>query len=489
MPDESGARDLAEALIFLRERAGWTQYQLAAAARVSRSSIQKVEQGLHQPSAAMLAAILRALRVDYSTVHQLAVLLRKLPPGQPRDAAPAGAGAAGPVAAGESSDLQGLVRSSVAAASAPPSAPPIDESRRRAPELWTRLLRYPETVQEVLVREAAEFHDVGICELLCDQSLEAAGDSARRALRLAELAVLGAERLAGEEGLRRRVEGYCRMHLMSALKAGGRIAAAAAAFAPAEVAWNAGAGADGGALNEARVLHLKAALRRQQRRLPEAEELVNLALAIDRWDETPALLISKANVLHELGDLRAAIAVLRQAATVLDGGSAPRKLLAVHLNLAVYLCDLGEHRSAELGLPNVRDLARRLGNDLDSLRVDWLEARVAAGLARTAEALAGLARLREEFQQRGIVYDVALVTVELAELHAALGQTAEVKALARASAPVFEAEGVPREARRALALFRRAAEQEQASLALIHSLLAYLERARRDPQLRYQEPG
>jgi transcriptional regulator with XRE-family HTH domain len=489
MPDDSGSRDLTEALIFLRKRAGWTQYELAAAARVDRSSIQKVEQGLYQLSASMLAAILRALKVDYSTVHQLAALLRKLPPGEARDGAQDPDDAAGSVAAAESSDLQGLVRSYAAAGSAPRCALPIDESRRRAPELWTRLLRYPETVREVLVREAAEFHEVGFCELLCDQSIEAAGDSARRALGLAELAVLAAERLPAEEGLRRRLEGYCRMHLMSVLRAGGRIAAAAAAFAPAEAAWNAAAGADAGALNEARVLLLQASLRREQRRLPEALELFDRALAIDRWGETPALLIGKANVLHQLGDVRSAIAVLRQAAMVLDSGSAPRRVLAVHLNLGVYLCDLGEHRSAELGLPHVRDLARQLGNDLDSLRVDWLAARVAAGLGRTADALAGLHRLRDEFEQRGIVYDVALVTVEQAELHAALGQTAEVKELARASAPVFEAEGVPREARRALALFRRAAEQERASLALIHNLLAYLERARRDPQLRYQEPG
>jgi transcriptional regulator with XRE-family HTH domain/tetratricopeptide (TPR) repeat protein len=490
MPDEASSRHLVEALIFLRERKGWTQFDLAAAARVSRSSIQGVEQGRYQLSTGMLAAILRALEIDYSTIHQLAAVLRKVPPGEPRDGAPEDVGAddAGSVAAGASPDLQGLVRSYVAAGSAPPSVLPIDESRRRAPELWTRLLRYPEAVQEVLVREAAELHDVGFCELLCDQSIEVAGDSAQRALRQAELAVLAAERLPGEEGLCRRVEGYCRMHVVNALKVGGTIQAATAAFSPAAAAWDAGAGADAGALNEARVVHIEASLRREQRDLLQALKLFDRALAIDRWGETPALLIGKSYVLYELGEIRAAIAMLRQAAPLLDGG-ALRKLFAVNLNLGIYLCDLGEHRSAELGLSNVRELARRLGNDLDSLRVTWLEARVAAGLGRTSEALSTLYRLREEFEQRGIVYDVALVTVELAELHASLGQTAEVKALVRASAPIFEAEGVPREAQRALALFRRAAEQDQANLALIRGLLAYLERARRDPQLRYQEPG
>jgi hypothetical protein len=76
-------------------------------------------------------------------------------------------------------------------------------------------------------------------------------------------------------------------------------------------------------------------------------------------------------------------------------------------------------------------------------------------------------------------YDVALVTLELAEVHAALGRTAEVKALARHSAPLFAGQGVPREAQRALALFCRATEEERLTAELLHSLVAFLRRAQR----------
>jgi hypothetical protein len=92
---------------------------------------------------------------------------------------------------------------------------------------------------------------------------------------------------------------------------------------------------------------------------------------------------------------------------------------------------------------------------------------------------AGFARLKNP-------YDAALATLELAEVQAALGHTAEVKALARRSAPVFRDQGVHREAQRALALFCRAAEEERVTAGLLRSLVAYLYRARHDPRLSFE---
>jgi hypothetical protein len=74
-------------------------------------------------------------------------------------------------------------------------------------------------------------------------------------------------------------------------------------------------------------------------------------------------------------------------------------------------------------------------------------------------------------------YDAALVTLELAEIHAALGHTAEVKALARESAPVFQAQGVHREAQQALDLLRHAAEEGRITAELVHGVVTYLYRS------------
>jgi tetratricopeptide (TPR) repeat protein len=337
------------------------------------------------------------------------------------------------------------------------------------------------------VCEAAEFQDAGLCELLCEESVKAAGDSAPQALRLAQLAVLAAEQVAGAEGWRRRIVGYCCMHLVNALRVGGKLPAARQALAHALERWQAGAGDDPGLLNAARVLQIEASLRREHRELPEALALLDRALAIDRWGETPSLLIAKSKALEELGDFAESIALLRQAAPLIDGEREPVKFFCVQLNLAIDLCHLGQFGTAALELPAVRALAERLRNRLDWLRVGWLEARVAAGLGNSEEAVAGFERVRAGFERQKIAYDVALVTVELAELHAALGRTADVKALARESAEAFHQQGVHREAQRALELFRRAAEEERATVDLIRGVLRYLRRARRDPTLRYRE--
>jgi transcriptional regulator with XRE-family HTH domain/tetratricopeptide (TPR) repeat protein len=489
MPEKLGARnDLALALTVMRVLAGIEQEDLATASGVSYSSIQKIEQGRRRPTAKSLAAIVAALRVDLRTLEALKVIIREIRGGPPADRPPL-AGAPAGVGRGEAAYLSAagaLHLPRRRAGGGARVAPSLEESRRRAPQLWARFARYSHAVRRALIVEGPEFQDAGLCELLCELSVQAAGNDARRALRLAELAVLVGERVPGPEGWRRRVEGYARFHLTNGLRVGGKFQAAGEALARAAELWQAGAADDPGLLNEARVLEIEASLRRDQGEPAQALALLDQALAADHWGETPSLLLNKARALEELSDFAGSIALLRKASAHIDRDREPRKLFLAHLNMAVLLCKLGRHAEAEQALPEIRALARCLGNQLDDLRVGWLEAKSAAGLDRTAEAVAAFERVRAGFAEQGIAYDAALVTLELAELHAALGQTAEVKRLARESAPIFHQEGVHREAQRALDLFQRAADEELVTVELVRGVLAYLERARRDPQLRYQ---
>jgi tetratricopeptide (TPR) repeat protein len=350
--------------------------------------------------------------------------------------------------------------------------------------LWARFRACSEAGQLDLVREAAEFQTAGFVELLCEESRRAARDSAARASHLAACAVAAAVAVPAGEGWQKRLEGCARTHLANAKRVGGDLNQADQELSRAEQLWLAGAGDDPGLLNEARVLRLQAALRRDQRRLPEALALLERALEIDRWGETAKLLMSKAKALEELGQHAAAITLLLQAGSQLDDQHQPRDLCAVRQGLLVNLCHLGRHAEAELGLAEVWALAA--GNQLDLLRVEWLQGKIAVGLGHVDEATATLARVRARFKAQDNAYDTALVTLELAQVYAALGRTAEVKALARESAPIFEAQGVHREARQALALFRRAAEEERVSAELVRRVVAYLYRSRYDAQARYE---
>jgi tetratricopeptide (TPR) repeat protein len=384
---------------------------------------------------------------------------------------------------------------------APPQAAPAPRaagladllaSRDEAPALWERFQACSDTGQLALAREAAEFQTAGFAELLCDQSRNAAGDSAARARHLAGCAVSIATTVPGSEGSRSRLGGYTRAHLSSALRVGGDLNAADRVWARGKGLWEAGAEDDPGLLNAARVLHLEASLRREQRRLGEAFALLDAALGLDRqggWGETPSLLIGKARALVDLDRHEEAATLLLDAQARFDPQHELRNLYLVR-NLQVgNLCALGQYTEAELLLPEARALAAQLGNHLDLLRVDWLQGRIAAGLGHTDEAIDALSRVRAAFTEQGNAYDTALVTLELAEVYAAMGRTAEVKALARESAPVFQHQGVHREARRALELFRRAAEEERASAELVRGVVTYLYRSRHDARVRFRRPA
>jgi hypothetical protein len=115
-----------------------------------------------------------------------------------------------------------------------------------------------------------------------------------------------------------------------------------------------------------------------------------------------------------------------------------------------------------------------------------IDALIAAGLGRTAEALSLLAHARQQFADRNMGYDVALALLEEAALLLDEGRTAEVKALTRDLPAVFEAEEVHREALAALRLFHEAAEREAATAELARRVLRYLFRARHDEGFRFE---
>jgi tetratricopeptide (TPR) repeat protein len=487
MPAKLGRRDdLGVALTVLRWLKGWDQETLAAASGANVDSIKAIEQGVRGASPKTLGPILTSLGFSLQALAELTALVRKL-----RDQAASGSAPVvlSPAAADLRRELLALLAPPAASVRRAAGLSALEASRREAPALWERFRACSEPGQLDVAREASEFHTSGFAELLCEKSRNAAGDSATRALHLAGCAVLVAATVPGSEGWRSRLGGYARAHLGNAERVGGDLNQADQAFSRADELWQAGAGDDPGLLNAARVLHLEASLRREQRRMHEALALLDQALAIDRWGETPSLLIGKARALDELGQHEAAIALLLRAESQLDRQREPRNLFVARHLLALNLCHLGRYAEAELTLAEARALATELGNQLDLLRVDGLQGKVAAGLGRTDEAIEALARVRAAFMAQHNAYDSALVTLELAEVYASLGRTAEVKALARESAPVFQAQGVHREARQALELFRRAAEEERVSAQLVRGVVTYLYRSRHDARVRYQRPA
>jgi transcriptional regulator with XRE-family HTH domain len=481
---QGATRPLPEALIILRDIAGWSQRQLATSLGVTEATVGNYERGNTTPDHQTLQRILGCMRLPPVVLERTLSFIeaaRQARAYATPDGADAQRSRAEAVAARIAQDVEQHARATLDQLK---TATQLLSSRQGSDALWQRLSGCSASERRALILTQAEFQTAGLCERLCEESIGVVGDDAARAVELAGLAAEVARRVPGAAAWRSRLEGFAGLHEANAVRVAGKPRRSRALSERAMALWQAGAAADPGLLNEARVLQMEAALRRNLRQAPEALALLDRALALDRWGERASLLVSKARTLEDLGRHEEAIALLREAMPQIDGARELRKLCAAKQNLLLNLCQLGRHGEALLGLPEVRAMARRLGR-LDVARVDWLEGKIALGLGRHEEAIAALERARDEFRRQAIPYDTALVTMELAEVHAALGRFAEVKALALESAPVFREQGVHREARRALEVFRRAAEDERVTVDLIRRVIIYLYRARHDPRLRF----
>jgi tetratricopeptide (TPR) repeat protein/transcriptional regulator with XRE-family HTH domain len=363
--------------------------------------------------------------------------------------------------------------------------------RQAAPVLWARFRAHPPEARAAVVREKEDFRSWALSELVCHESVEMASHDAGEAVALAELACVIAERVPEEEPLRLRVLGYAHVHRGNAIRVQGRsLPAADEAFAHAKPLWKAGeAGDPERLLNEARVLGMEASLRRDQRRLPEALELLDKGLAADRYGERRCLLLNRAKVLEELGKYEEAVATLREIVVEVDDRE-PHLLLNLRFNLAGTLCYLEEYDQAADLMGETRALALRLGKRLVLSRLDWLQGWIAAGRGLRKEAEAAFERARQEFLAQGIAFDSALVSLELAVLYIEEGRTGEVKTLARELAPIFRSQQVQREGLVTARLFQEAVQKETLTLELARRLREELRKQRVQHETRAgNDPG
>jgi hypothetical protein len=179
-----------------------------------------------------------------------------------------------------------------------------------------------------------------------------------------------------------------------------------------------------------------------------------------------------------MGDTQGALVALAEAAPFVEASQDSRQLFALRFKEANNLYYLERHEEAADLLPQIRELAVNQANDLDLLRVVWLEARIAAGQGRMEHAKAGFEQVQRDFAARKLPYDAALSSLDLAALLLAAGHAREVRELALAMGWIFQVNGIAREALAALKLFRDAAEQETASVELARRVSAKVRQVR-----------
>jgi transcriptional regulator with XRE-family HTH domain len=352
-------------------------------------------------------------------------------------------------------------------------------SRRKAQDLWERLRSASRQERREAVAVLPELQNWALAELVCHESEKAAAHKVETALELADLALLIARRVP-DTSWRSRLEGYCWAYIANARRVANNFAGADDAFVRAWELWRREATADPTILAEWRLFDLESSLRRAQHRFSEALDLLDKARSFNGTNPATAarLLLKKEHVLEQMGDPKRALATLEDAAPFVEILGDPRLRFAHLFKTINNLYHLERYREATERLPQVRDLALQQSNELDLLRVVWLEARVAAGDDRREQAIVGLEQVRQDFTTRGLPYDAALASLELSLLYLEEGRTAEVRNLARSMGWIFNAQGIAREALAALTLFFEAAQRETATVELTRHVAAEWERMR-----------
>lgn len=294
----------------------------------------------------------------------------------------------------------------------------------------------------------------------------------REALELLDLAEARLPKIPTEiygEAMVRRAGFRLLAHQANCLRVAGDLRAAAARFErlnklqlgePAE-----------DALLEAEMASLEASLRYDQRRLPEAKELLDRAA--DKYrregdaDGLARVQIQCGMILYIAGEAERAIPHFESAAAAVDPETSPQLAFNSLHNLVLCLCAVDQARVASGVLEEARAVYERLVDPTNGTLLTWAEGKVAAGLEDEGSAIRCFREARDAYRERALGYDEALVSLDLAAVYLRLGETAQVKQLAKQMAATFVERGVEIEAPRAVALFHEAAFAETLTFEII----------------------
>jgi tetratricopeptide (TPR) repeat protein len=316
-------------------------------------------------------------------------------------------------------------------------------------ELLGELDRLPALQQELLARNSARYRVQALCELLVHRSFTLRHQDPQRCVHYGRLAVLVARRLEpGDpvDALRLndlRIRSFALF--ANALRVRGDLDEADAAMTAAHQLLAAGGASPS---VEAMVYELSGSLRSYQRRFREAIELYLRAIDLHRRVSEPAILaralVGQALATSYSGQAEAARALLGEAIPKIGPGNSRLTLAACHALIDSEI-ELGRTEVAALHWVEIRPLYEKVGDCLMRIRQGWLEGKL---LIAQGDLRAGLRLMEEAHAQyvaKGLRYDAAVISLEMAPGYLRLGRHAEARRLMMQAVPVFQSLGIRRE--------------------------------------------
>ena len=349
-------------------------------------------------------------------------------------------------------------------------------------ELLAELSRLPAREQAARVTAEDRFAFPAFIRHLVDASHAVRYKDPAQMLHLADLARLAAAacsaEAAGSDLKKSDLQGHAWRQYGNALRVLGRLHEADEAVDTAQRHFEAGTRDP---LLRAQFCTLAAAsLRMAQRRFSEAIKMCDEAGEIytDLGDDHAfaSSLVQKAIALLYSGEAEDAVRTLNQAIPRIDPERDPHLLLAACHNLVLCYTDLGRPEHALSIFSEMRELYKRFDDPLIRLRAAWQEALLLRDLGHLRAAEAALLELRQGFVDRELLYEAALVSLDLASVYVKLQAETELKQTVVETVPIFKALGVGRELLASLLQLQQLSHKTRQALDLLRNLNSRLEK-------------
>lgn len=236
----------------------------------------------------------------------------------------------------------------------------------------------------------------------------------------------------------------------------------------------------GDVLLRARLLDLMASLDADSRQLGRADGLLKEVCAIYRrlGDHHLAgrAFIARGNYAGLRNEPEQALRLLGKGLALIDLGKEPGLTLAARHGIIWWTVELGRYREARRLLFASRHLYAADRNEMNQLRLRWLEGKIAAGLDDFTKAEEFLGDVRRGFDRLELPYKKALVTLDLTAVLLRQGRTRRVFEVIDETVKTFQRLEIHREALAGLIILHEAAEREALNLGCLDAIATILKR-------------
>src|SRR6266545_307323 len=225
------------------------------------------------------------------------------------------------------------------------------------------------------------------------------------------------------------------------------------------------------------------------------EQIVSLRIFQRRFEHAIVLADKASRIYRELGETRsaasamvqksiaqllsgapeAAVSTLNRVIPLIDQDGDPHLLFAACHNLVRAYIEMGKPEQALSLYFEARAVYQEVQDPLIALRAGWQEGQILRDLGYLRAAEAALLRTRRGLAEKELPYEVAVVSLDLADVYLRLGEIEKLRQTTSEMVPIFKALEVDRDMLVALLQLQKADRQSRKTSELIRFLSSRLE--------------